>query len=151
MDIENIKEEGTQRVAIEWDDEGEPTAGFIIVSKNSDEYQKTSAKHRQRQMRRQSVKKTRFDLKTEEGAQELDSTLQENQLELAQAVAVDWFGFNNRGTPLPFDKNMSNMFIAQKPVWRDRILASLEDEASFLKNSPVNSLSSPPQQPEQGK
>jgi len=136
MELDQVQEEpNTQRVAVAWDEEGEPTDGFIIVGKDSDEYQKTLGGQRQKAIRRQAVKRTRFDLKTEEGAEQLDATLRQNEYEIAAAVVVGWYGFTVNGQPAPFVKERVTQILAVKPSWKDRILAALEDEAAFLKPS----------------
>lgn len=136
MELDQVQEEpGTQRVAIAWDEDGEPTDGFIIVGKDSDEYQRTISGQRQKAIRRQAVKRTRFDLKSEEGAEQLDATLRQNEFEIAAAVVVGWFGFTSKGQPAPFVKERVTQILAVKPSWKDRILAALEDEAGFLKPS----------------
>ena len=143
MELEQIQEEpNTQRVAVGWDEEGEPLEGFIIVGKDSDQYQKTLANQRQRAIRRQAVKRTRFDLKTEEGAEQLDSTLRQNEFEVAAAVCVGWFGFTVKGQPAPFSHERVVQILAVKPSWKDRILQGLEDEAAFLKQSQKTSAPS---------
>jgi hypothetical protein len=143
MELEQIQEElNTQRVAVGWDEEGEPLEGFIIVGKDSDQYQKTLANQRQRAIRRQAVKRTRFDLKTEEGAEQLDSTLRQNEFEVAAAVCVGWFGFTVKGQPAPFSNERVVQILAVKPSWKDRILQGLEDEAAFLKQSQKTSAPS---------
>jgi len=143
MELDQVQEEpNTQRVAVGWDEEGEPTEGFVIVGKDSDEYQKTLGHQRQKAIRRQAVKRTRFDLKSEEGAEQLDSTLRQNEFEMAAAVVVDWFGFTVKGQPAPFSKERVVQILAVKPSWKDRIIAALEDEAAFLKPSQSTSASS---------
>lgn len=142
MELDQVQEEpGTQRVAVGWDEEGEPREGFIIVGKDSEEYQRTIGQQRQRAIRRQAVKRTRFDLKTEEGAEQLDVTLRQNETEVAVAITVGWFGFTLKGEPAPFVKDRMVQILAVKPSWRDRILGALEDEAAFLKPSPPASVS----------
>jgi len=146
MELDQVQEEpNTQRVAVAWDEEGEPTDGFIIVGKDSDEYQKTIAGQRQKAIRRQAIKRTRFDLKTEEGAEQLDATLRQNEFEMAAAVVVGWFGFTVKGQAAPFVKERVIQILSVKPSWKDRILAALEDEASFLK--PSQSTSAPSSKP----
>jgi hypothetical protein len=143
MELDQVQEEpGTQRVAIAWDEDGEPTDGFIIVGKDSDEYQRTISGQRQKAIRRQAVKRTRFDLKSEEGAEQLDATLRQNEFEVAAAVVVGWFGFTVNGQAAPFVRERVTQILAVKPSWKDRILAALEDEAAFLKGSPTKSASS---------
>jgi hypothetical protein len=140
MELDLVQEEpSTQRVAVGWDEEGEPQEGFIIVGKDSDEYQRTIAAQRQKAIRRQAVKRTRFDLKTEEGAEQLDNTLRQNEFEVAAAVVVGWFGFTIKGQPAPFVKERVTQMLAVRPSWKDRIIAALEDEAAFLKSSQTKS------------
>jgi hypothetical protein len=146
MELDQVQEEpNTQRVAVNWDEDGEPSDGFIIVGKDSDEYQRTLSGQRQKAIRRQAVKRTRFDLKSEEGAEQLDATLRQNEFEIAAAVVVGWFGFTVNGQPAPFVRERVTQILAVKPSWKDRILAALEDEASFLKRS--QSTSAPSSKP----
>lgn len=147
MELDQVQESGTQRVAVGWDEDGEPKEGFIIVGKDSDEYQRTVAGQRQRAIRRQAVKRTRFDLKTEEGAEQLDETLQKNNHEVACAVVVGWFGFTIKGEEAPFSKQHVSELLLKKPSWRDKVLQALEDEAAFLKQSPSTSLNTSTQMP----
>lgn len=143
MELDQVQEEpSTQRVAVSWDEDGEPTDGFIIVGKDSEEYQRVIAAQRQKAIRRQAVKRTRYDLKTEEGAEQLDSTLRQNEFEVAAAVVVGWFGFTVNGQPAPFVRERVTQILAVKPSWKDRILQALEDEAAFLKQSQKTSVSS---------
>jgi hypothetical protein len=141
MELDQVQDEpNTQRVAVAWDEEGEPTDGFVIVGKDSEEYQKTIAGQRQKAIRRQAVKRTRFDLKTEEGAEQLDATLRQNEFEIAAAVVVGWYGFTVKGEPAKFVKERVVQILAVKPSWKDRILAALEDDAAFLKSSEPTSV-----------
>ena len=143
MELDQVQDEpNTQRVAVAWDEEGEPTDGFVIVGKDSEEYQKTIAGQRQKAIRRQAVKRTRFDLKTEEGAEQLDATLRQNEFEIAAAVVVGWYGFTVKGEPAKFVKERVVQILAVKPSWKDRILQGLEDEAAFLKQSQKTSAPS---------
>lgn len=146
--LDQAQDLGTQKVTVSYDDDGEPKEGFVIVSKDSEQYQQVQALHRQRAIRRQAVKRTRFDLKSEEGAEQLDDTLRKNEHETAVAVTVDWFGWTIKGEPAPFNKEHLSQLLKLRPSYRDRILGALEDEAGFLKQSPKTSSGSQKQQPE---
>jgi hypothetical protein len=139
MEVKNIEigdvlnvpvEDVTQRVGITFDDEGEPLVGFVIVSKDSKAYRDTASRLRAAGIKRQANKRSRIDTTTDEGAVEF---------ELAFAVVVDWFGFTDKGQPVPFNKNVVRQMFEKRPSWRERVSAALEAEENFLKLSTANS------------
>lgn len=143
MDINNISLDeveaialATKKVGIKFDDDGEPTVGFIIVSKDSKEYRDTAAQVRARAIRRQTNRKTRVDRFTEEGSLQLDGILQENEHELAVAVVVGWFGFtepqDGQQVPASFSKDRVDQMFKVKPTWREKVTMALEEEEGFL-------------------
>lgn len=122
----------TQRIGVAFDDEGNPTVGFIIVSKDSFQYVQASHKMRSMAIRRQSNKGQKIDTKTEVGAETLDKLLQDNDLELAVAVTIDWFGFTKGGVPAPCTEAAIRNAYKLRPTWREKVSAALEAEAGFL-------------------
>jgi hypothetical protein len=129
----------TQRVGITFDDEGEPLVGFVIVSKDSKAYRDTASRLRAAGIKRQANKRSRIDTTTDEGAVEFADVLESNEFELAFAVVVDWFGFTDKGQPVPFNKNVVRQMFEKRPSWRERVSAALEAEENFLKLSTANS------------
>lgn len=145
IDLDNLPQttELTQRVGVAFDDEGEPTAGFIIVGKDSKQYRDTERRLKVTAIKRQAVKKQRIDTKTDEGAEQFADLMQKNEEELAVAVVVDWFGFKAGGQPAPFSVDGVRKVFKARPSYRDRVNAALENEAGFLPSSPPSSTSSP--------
>ena len=144
MNIDNIAldqveafAQSTKKVGVKFDDDGDPTVGFVIVSKDSKQYRDAASLVRAAAIRRQTNKRTRIDRSTEEGALELDSVLQENEFELALSVVVGWFGFtesdgNGGQKPAEFSKDRVAQMFKVKPTWREKVSASLEEEEGFL-------------------
>lgn len=136
MDIEEVRAPGTKKVAVDWDENGDPKVGFIIVSKDSKEYRGAAAKQRAAAIRRQAVKKSRIDRTTEEGALEMDNVVQSSEFAVALAVVVDWFGFtqsdgNGGKKPADFSKERVEHMLTVRPTWREEITKALEEPEGF--------------------
>lgn len=58
----------THRVGIAFDDDGEPTAGFVVVGSDSKQYRDALERQRIAGIRRQAAKSPRINGKSEEGA-----------------------------------------------------------------------------------
>jgi hypothetical protein len=127
----------TQRVGIAFDDEGEPYVGFVIVGKDSQQFRDADTAQRVSGLKRQSIKQQKIDTKTDAGATQFIDLVQGNELNLAVAVVVDWFGFNVAGTnqPMPFDADRLRKLLDGRKTWRDKILVALENEEAFLPKS----------------
>jgi hypothetical protein len=132
----------TKKVGVVFNDDNEPVIGFIIKSKDSEEYRSCGARLRASAIKRQAVTSSRIDRSTDEGAVKLDEVLQTNEDELAIAVTVDFFGFTHQGKPLEFSKDMVRKIFSKKPTWREKVTAALEDEESFLRLYTASSKSS---------
>jgi hypothetical protein len=145
IDLDDLSDTGeaTQRVGVAFNDDAEPTVGFIIVGKDSSQYRETAQRLRVAGIKRGAVKSTRIDMKTEQGALEYDQTVLRNELELAVAVTVGWFGFTAAGAPAAFSEKAVRDVYAKRPTWRERVSAALENEQAFLSSSPTSSESSP--------
>jgi hypothetical protein len=145
IDISQLADAGdlTQRVGVVFNDEGEPTVGFVIVGKDSQQYREAAERLRVAGVKRNAIKGTRIDTKTEEGALAFDRLVQKNEVELAVAVVVGWFGFTSGGQPAPFSVEAVRTAFKARPTWRERVSGAVENEAGFLPPSPTNSASSP--------
>ena len=145
VDLDMIEQsrDATQKVGVMFDSEGEPTAGFVIVGKDSPQYREVTERLRVAGVKRGANHKERIDTKTDEGALEFDRTVQRNEVEIAVAVTVGWFGFVSGGAEVPFSQTRLREVFAAKPTWRERVSIALENEAGFLPSSPATSESSP--------
>lgn len=134
IDLDSLTKDDppTKKVGIEFDDDGNPTVGFIIVSKDSAQYVNTAHLLRSAAIKRQSNKSQKLDTKTDAGAQALDQVLQENELALALAVTVGWFGFTHKGEPAPYTHEAGRNAYTKRPTWREKVTAALEAESGFL-------------------
>jgi len=133
----------THKVGVAFDDNMEPTVGFVIVSKDSPQVRDAASRMRALGIKRQSNKRTKIDAKTEDGAEELDKIMQKSDFEIALAAVVDWFGFTSNGQPIPFDPKMVRQMFEVRPSWREKVSADLEADENFLKRS-LPSLSNSP-------
>lgn len=143
LDTITAAEEATQKVGIAFDDDGNPTVGFVIVGKDSHQYRSTEQRLKAAAIRRGATKSQRIDTKTEEGSAAYVKLMQQNEEELAAAVVVGWFGFSSGGQPAPFSAEAVRRVLKARPTYRDRITAALENEAGFLLSSPTSSPTSP--------
>jgi hypothetical protein len=135
--------QNTHKVDVAWDDDGNPTAGFIIVSKDSAQYRAKAAELRASGIKRGAIKSQRIDTKTEEGAKKLDSIMQDNELELAISATVGIYGFKKGGQAAEYSEALVRDLYTKKPTWREKVSAALEVEANFLPTSSTTSSSSP--------
>ena len=138
LDLDLLADSTNAKVGVAFDENGDPTSGFVIVGKDSEQYREAARLLRIAGIRRGSVKATRIDTKTEDGAAEFDRVLRSNEDEIAVAVVTDWFGFSRSGEPLAFSVDALRGVLAKRPTWRDKISAALEAEDSFLPQSSPN-------------
>lgn len=124
----------TRRVDVHYDPKGDPS-GFIVLSKDSDAYRDEAKRQRAAGYKRGAVKQSRIDTKTDKGAAELDDIIVQNEIDIACAVIVGWYGFVRDKQPVPFDAGVTRGLMVQRKTWRDKVLAALEEEDSFLPSS----------------
>jgi hypothetical protein len=123
----------TFNVAVIKDEDGEDLSGFKIVGKNSPEYQAANNAVRIENIQRASKRSKQIDSSTAEGAALLAKTVASNELTVALACVVDWFGFNMEGAPMDFDKNVVAKMFARYPQWQAMVSNALETDANFMK------------------
>jgi hypothetical protein len=132
----------THNVDVLFDDDGNATAGFTIVGKNSPEYQAESHAVRADAHKRSAIRKSAIDVKTDEGASKLVDVIDSNATRLALSVVTGWYGFTSAGVPVPFDKKLVLSAFKKYPTWEDKVNAALEVDSNFLKvSSPASSTS----------
>lgn len=130
--------QATKRVPVTFDAKGDPESGFIIVSRESEQFRAESKRQRIAGVRRGAVKKSQIDTKTEAGAEQLVDLIDENELGIARAVVVDWFGFTRGDKPAKFDRATADAVLAKKHGWRAAVIAALDDENGFLSAQPAS-------------
>lgn len=133
----------THNVDILFDDDGNATLGFVIVGKNSPEYQAENHAVRAEGYKKSAVRKTAIDAKTDEGSSKLVDMIDSNATRLALSAVVGWYGFTSAGAPVPFDKKLVLAAFKKYPTWEDKVNAALEVDANFLKASSPASLPTP--------
>ena len=121
------------RIAVAVDDEGNDVCGFFVAGKNSSAYQKESQRIRAAALRRASNRKGVSDSSTEAGSVALAKSIDDSELSLASAIAIDWFGFARNNVPVPFDRAVASGLLAKYPTWREKIIAAVEADANFTK------------------
>lgn len=121
------------KVAVIVDVDGEEKSGFLIVGKNSPEYQEAARAARIDGLKRSAKRKVALDTSTDEGAGAVAKMIEASEASLALAVVKGWFGFQQGGVEAPFNKPTVAKMLAKYPTWKDKISAALENEANFLK------------------
>lgn len=123
----------THNVCVISDEDGNEVSGFIIVGKNSNEYQSVTQELRIEGIKRAARRKTTLDTSTDSGASVVARLVDENDRKKALAVVVGWYGMNSSGQPTKFDKTLVERMFTKFPTWQDKVLAALEDDANFMK------------------
>jgi hypothetical protein len=129
----SVIDRNTFNVAVIEDADGEPISGFVIVGKNSAEYQAATVAIRAANIKRSAKRAKAIDTSTDEGAATVASTIASNERAIAMAVIVDWFGFNSEGQPASFDRSKVEKMLSKFPQWQARVNAALEVDANFMK------------------
>lgn len=123
----------TFNVAVIEDANGDPKSGFIIVSKNSPQFQEAAHKIRVEGLVRASKRKAAIDTASKEGAEVMANAINANDLLLAVSVVTGWFGFANNGQQAEFDAAIAKQMLTKFPTWRQKVLDELEKDANFIK------------------
>lgn len=124
----------TFKVAISQTEDGDDKAGFVILGKDSKEYQAAARAIRIEGLKKSSKRKTSLDTSTDEGAGIVARLIDSNETTLALAVVVDWFGFSSNGAVVSFNKEIVGKLFAKYPTWREAVSAALENNANFMKS-----------------
>jgi hypothetical protein len=143
LDTLQSLDDATYKVDVAFDDDGNGTAGFSVVGKDSAAYRDAAHRMRVASIKRAAVKSQRIDTKTEQGAETLDALVQSNELELAVAATVGWYGFSDKGAPAAFTADAIRRAYTVRPTWREKVTAALENETNFLPPSSTTSVPSP--------
>lgn len=130
LDSADLKEP-THKVSVQDDADGESIQGFIVVGKNSEQFQKVSGAIRIDNIMRAGKRKAQIDTATEVGAGVVSRTVELNDRATALAVVTDWYGFNLEGSPVKFDPSYVAKLFNKFPQWQIKVLAALEVEANF--------------------
>lgn len=140
FDLDNL--EGVQRltakVPVVINSDGEDVSGFIILGKDSDEFQNAQKKLRMEGVQKSAKRKTMIDASTDDGAAKLTTLIEDQERRLALSVVVDWFGFSRKDADgqvvaVPFDKALVEHMFKVKPTWQAKVMAALEVDANFTK------------------
>lgn len=136
FDVNDLSQESapiTHKVSVIDDEDGNPVSGFVIVGKNSKEYQNASNAIRIDNIKRAAKRKTQVDTGTDAGAAIVARTVASNDRTTALSVVIDWFGMLSNGQPMPFDKAVVEKMLDKFPQWQVRILNDLDNDANFTK------------------
>jgi hypothetical protein len=129
----NAEKRITVDVPVLFDKDGNGTAGFRIVGKNSAEYRNEQAAIRVEGTKRGAKNSTAIDTSTDEGAQRLVELVDDNQARIACAVAVETYGFTSGGVEVQLSKEQKATAFDKYPTWVERVTAQLDKDADFLK------------------
>lgn len=137
IDFDSLIASAEKRVTVDvpvlFDKDGNGTAGFRIVGKNSAQYRAEQAAIRAEGTKRSSKNSTAIDTTTDEGAARLIELVDSNQARIAVAVAVETYGFESAGQPIQLSKDQMVLAFDKYPTWVERVAAQLDKDADFLK------------------
>lgn len=136
FDLSNLEVESgpaVHQVSVIDDLDGNPVSGFVIVGKNSPQYQKVTRDIRIANIKRASKRKGQIDASTDNGAEVIARTVEESDRMTALAVVTGWFGMMQNGQLMSFDKSVVEKMFKKYPQWQAKVLAALEDDANFTK------------------
>lgn len=119
-------------VEVAWDDEGNMSAGFDMVGKNSTQYRDVIRATSVAAIKRSQTKKTQIDAKTDVGAATVYDLTEERNRKIAIAVIVGAPGFVSNGQPVELTAAFLNLCFDAQPTWEEKVLAALEADGNFL-------------------
>jgi hypothetical protein len=128
-------EQNTHRCSVIDDEDGNPKSGFIMVGKNSPEFQAVVNRIRIDNIKRAAKRKQQLDTSTDEGAGVVARTVAANDRATAMAVVTGWFGMLREGAEMQFDKAIVERMFNKFPQWQVKVLQDLEAESNFTKAS----------------
>jgi hypothetical protein len=131
-DLDDLPEV-TFQVPLVFDKEGEPLSGFVLVGKNSPQFQKAQQAGRVTGIMRGAKRKAALDTTTEEGAKAFSEMLATSDRDVTLACIVGWFGFNLEGAPMTFDPKVVEKLINKFPHWLTLATAALDKDSNFMK------------------
>jgi len=120
-------------VALVFDDEGEPEAGFKVVGANSEEYQAAERQWNLVNLKKSARRGRGIDASTNTGAEELADLLIKQERTLVYACVKEVYGFTNDGVEAPLNETTLDAIFAAKPVWRTKVLTEIRAERGFTK------------------
>lgn len=130
-------------VAVISDSDGNPVSGFRIVGRNSDQARAADRAVRIANQKAAANRNKAIDVKTEAGAAKVIDIVDDQNLARAAAVVVDWFGWDTKGVPRPFDAKLMPAILKKKPTWVEKILVAMSEDSNFLPISPTSSAPTP--------
>jgi hypothetical protein len=130
-------------VAVISDADGNPVSGFRIVGRNSEQYRAADKAVRIVNQKAAANRTKAIDMKTDAGAEKVINVVDDQNVSRCAAVVVDWFGWDSKGAPRPFDAKIVPTILTQKPTWVEKIMFALNEDNNFLPVSPNNSAPTP--------
>jgi hypothetical protein len=125
--------EVTYDIPLGFDADGNVNAAITVVSKNSQAYKDADRKLARTQLKKSSLRGRPLDFKKDADAEEFIDQREATNIALATAVTVGWFGLSNGGEDFPFTPANVKLLYTKHVVVRDKVLASAEEQANFLK------------------
>jgi len=140
MDLSQLKEQRNDPIDVPliFNEAGEPTDGFKVVGSNSEQYQKAERDWRLLNIRKSARQGTRAsEVGTPEGAAELLDRVDQREAAIAQACIVGIYGFTIDGAPAPLNAETLKAIFDARPMWRTKVIATIESEQVFTNASSV--------------
>lgn len=134
-DLENSRN-ATFAVKVGTNKEDGSDVGFVVVGKNSQQYQDADEQVRAFNIKANALRaqqKTSLDTATDEGAMQVAKVVQIHRKMYLDHCVVGWFGFTENGQPAPFSKEAAARVFQARPNWTLQVVAEIENEENFEK------------------
>lgn len=142
LDALDQRTDAVHDVQVQFDEDGNATAGFMVVDANSQRYRDAKRKFDVANVKRGAVRRKAIDAKTDDGASTLLDMGEEQARVVAIACVDSWYGFKVNGTPAPLNPtNLGKVFTAF-PQWVELVNRKIVEGASFLASSATSSAPS---------
>jgi hypothetical protein len=135
FELSNLEDldEATVKVPLRFNADGDAISGFILVGKNSPQFQDAQQKGRIEGIMKGAKRKSALDTTTEAGAKTFADMLSSSDRAVTLACVVDWYGFNLEGAPMKFDRNIVEKLFTKFPNWLTLCTAALDKDSNFMK------------------
>jgi hypothetical protein len=118
-------------VAVKFDDDGKPTAGFKVVGANSKQYQEADRLWRLKNVRASARRGRGLEASTQAGAAELVDMVAKREAAIAAACIVELYGFTHEGAPAQLNEDTLKIIFDARPTWRSKVVVAVESEQVF--------------------
>ena len=125
--------ETVHTLPLQLDKEGVIVAGIQVLGVDSEAYKQADELLSVQAMRRSATRGRMLDLKNEEDAREQILNRLENEVAIAVAVTVGWFGIEANQQEFKFSKENADRLYRSNATLRAKVIEAISVSANFLK------------------